>query len=253
MDKKKILRILPWGFAIGFLLFCLAWVSLRSDQRSVRKVVVRIDNQINNYFLDEGDVIRLLTDGGDQKIVGAAVENLSLKVLENRLKNHKFVRKTEVSTDFQGNLFVRLTQNKPIARILRPDAPGAYISNEGQVLPLSEKYTARVVLISGEYNRQLWLNNLNEQPYGQQLLELLLFIDNDPFWKAQIAEVNIDRTGDIRLYPQVTRQVVEFGKAENIEEKFRKLRIFYTRILPAQGWGSYERVSLKFGNQIVCE
>jgi cell division protein FtsQ len=235
------------------LFVSIAWISFRNDSRVVRKVVISIDNQINNYFIDEGDVLKMLSDGGQEKIVGASVENLSLKILEKRLKNHKFVSNTEVSSDFQGNLFVSITQSKPIARILRQDSPGAYVSNVGQVLPLSDKYTARVVLLSGDYTRKLWLNNLTETPYGQQLLDLLTFIDQDPFWKAQIAEVNINRKGDIRLFPQVTRQVVEFGKAENIEEKFRKLMIFYTRILPAKGWNTYERVNLKYSNQIVCE
>ncbi|AHM59492.1 hypothetical protein D770_06145 [Flammeovirgaceae bacterium 311] len=253
MDKQRFLSTLPWALSMLFISASIGWISFRNDGRTVRKVVVEIDNQINNYFLDEADVLKLLTDGGEEKIVGASVENLSLKILENRLKNHKFVSNTEVSTDFQGNLFVSITQSKPIARILRQDGPGAYVSNVGQVLPLSEKYTARVMLLSGDYTRKLWLDNLEETPYGQQLLELLLYIDQDPFWKAQIAEVSINRSGDIRLYPQVTRQVVEFGKAEDIEEKFRKLMIFYTHILPAKGWNTYDRVSLKYNNQIVCE
>lgn len=253
MNKKRFLQLLPWVACLLVLMICLAWISFRSDSRIVRKIVINIDNQVDNYFLDDADVVKLLSSGGEEKIVGASIENLSLKILENRLKNHKFVSNTEVSSDFQGNLFVSITQSKPIARIMRQDGPGAYVSNLGQVLPLSEKYTARVVLLTGDYTRKLWLDNLAESPYGQQLLELLLYIDQDPFWKAQIAEVSISRKGDIRLYPQVTRQVIEFGKAENIEDKFRKLMIFYARILPAKGWNTYERVNLKYSNQIVCE
>ncbi|MBW3545254.1 MAG: cell division protein FtsQ/DivIB [Bacteroidetes bacterium] len=253
MNKQKVMEVLPWVTYILLIGACLIWISIRNQERTINKIVINIDNQINNYFLDDSDVVRLLSDGGDEKILGASVENLSLKILENRLKNHKFVSNTEVSTDFQGNLFVSITQSKPIARILRQDGPGAYVSKEGQVLPLSEKYTARVVLLSGEYTRKLWLDNLAETPYGQQLLALLQIIDQDPFWRAQIAEVNIDQKGDIRLYPQVTRQVIEFGKAENLEEKFEKLMIFYSRILPAKGWNTYQRVNLKYSKQIVCE
>ncbi len=253
MDKQKLLKVLPWAAYVVLITGCLFWINIKNKSRTVQKIVISIDNQIDNYFLDDSDVVKLLSDGGDQKIVGASVENLSLKILENRLKNHKFVSNTEVSTDFQGNLFVSITQSKPIARILRQDGPGAYVSKTGQVLPLSDKYTARVVILSGEYSRKLWLDNLAETPYGQQLLDLLLYIDQDPFWKAQIAEVNIDQKGDIRLFPQVTRQVVEFGKAENLDEKFKKLMIFYSRILPAKGWNTYQRVNLKYSNQIVCE
>ena len=63
----------------------------------------------------------------------------------------------------------------------------------------------------------------------------------------------IDRHGDIILYPQVTRQLIEFGKAEHFEEKFRKLRYFYTKILPSKGWNHYARVNVEFEHQIICE
>jgi cell division protein FtsQ len=55
------------------------------------------------------------------------------------------------------------------------------------------------------------------------------------------------------MYPQVGKQYIEFGKAEQIEEKFSKLTIFYQKILPFKGWNTYKRVNLKYFNQIVCE
>jgi len=55
------------------------------------------------------------------------------------------------------------------------------------------------------------------------------------------------------LYPQVTKQMVEFGKPEDIEVKFKKLRIFYTEILPKKGWNRYEKVNLKYRDQIIAE
>jgi cell division protein FtsQ len=58
---------------------------------------------------------------------------------------------------------------------------------------------------------------------------------------------------DLELQPQVTKQIVEFGKAEEVEKKFRKLMAFYKNILPYKGWNTYERVSLKFNDQIVCK
>jgi cell division protein FtsQ len=85
------------------------------------------------------------------------------------------------------------------------------------------------------------------------MMELLNFIEKDPFWKAQISQMHIDKKGNIKMYTQVSKQVVEFGKPEDIEEKFRNLKIFYKDILPTKGWNSYDRVSVKFKDQIVCE
>lgn len=86
-----------------------------------------------------------------------------------------------------------------------------------------------------------------------QVFQLINFINKEEFWKAQIAQLHIDRSGDITLYPQVTKQYIEFGKANNISAKFLKLQYFYTKILPYKGWNHYARVNLEYANQIICE
>ena len=88
---------------------------------------------------------------------------------------------------------------------------------------------------------------------GEPYFELINFINNDDFWKAQIAEIEIDASGEIVLWPQVTKQKIEFGAPDNIENKFKRLMVFYQEILPRNGWNSYTRVNLKYENQIVCE
>jgi cell division protein FtsQ len=39
----------------------------------------------------------------------------------------------------------------------------------------------------------------------------------------------------------------------DIEAKFKKIKIFYKEILPAKGWDTYRKVSVKYRNQIICE
>ena len=63
----------------------------------------------------------------------------------------------------------------------------------------------------------------------------------------------MNKDGEMILYPQVTRQYVQFGTIDDWERKMAKLKIFYDRILPFKGWNSYTRVNLKYDNQIICE
>jgi cell division protein FtsQ len=65
--------------------------------------------------------------------------------------------------------------------------------------------------------------------------------------------MDINHSGKINIYPQITGQIVEFGKPENIEVKFKKLKIFYKEILPQRGWTRYERVNLEYEGQVVAE
>ena len=78
------------------------------------------------------------------------------------------------------------------------------------------------------------------------------------FEKAKAFEVQLRtkydwKDGEVELYPQVTKQKIEFGKPKDFEEKFSKLMTFYKEILPSKGWNYYERVNVKFKDQIICE
>jgi cell division protein FtsQ len=214
---------------------------------------VSIANQFENYFINEGDVIEIITDRGENRIIGASLDALDLKFIEQQLYANKFIKRAEVFKDLSGHLMINIDQSRPIARLMSDKMSDRYISNIGEVLPLSRRYTARVVLIDGAYADNPKLYDLGASDYGRQLLELLQFLEGDKFWKAQVAQMHIDKKGNIRIFTQVSKQVVDFGKPVDIVEKFRNLKIFYKEILPSKGWNSYESVSVKFKNQIVCE
>jgi cell division protein FtsQ len=88
---------------------------------------------------------------------------------------------------------------------------------------------------------------------GRKLMEMIEFINENPFWKAQIAQMDISSQAEITLYPQITGQLVEFGTTENFEGKFKKLMVFYKEVLPQKGWTRYERVNLKYQGQVIAQ
>lgn len=250
---NKIWNISKIVFIVVLIFGSIGFVEKQYNQRICTAIIVDINNQFENYFINEVDVVDLITDGGSQRIVGESFDDLKLKEIENELLKMKFISKAEVYKDLEGNLMISIDQSRPIARMMGRKMSDRYISSKGEVLPLSKRYTARVVLIDGAFANDTQLYNLNDTDIGRQLLELLRFLEKEKFWKAQIAQMNIDKKGNIKMYTQVSKQVIEFGKPIDFEEKFKKLKIFYKEILPAKGWNSYEKVSVKFKDQIVCE
>ena len=240
-----------------FLFLCLAIVIIATEERRSRRLcqqlLIDIDNRYENYFVDEKEVQMLLTDAGSKEVVGIPYPELNLKELEQRVETNKYIRRAQVYRDVRGNLLVYAQQNRPVARLLRSGAPDAYISDEGEVLPVSDKYTARVMVVSGAYVERLVRQEADERTKSQQVFELISFVDKNEFWRAQIAQIDIDKEGEVILYPQVGKQRIEFGEANNISEKFNKLDIFYEQVLPRKGWNYYSRVDLKYKDQIVCD
>ncbi|GAB3819272.1 hypothetical protein GCM10028895_17480 [Pontibacter rugosus] len=123
------------------------FASSRQNEKTCEKVSINIDNEYNNYFIGDKEVRDLLTREGERKLEGLSNQFIDLKNLEKRIESHKFVKDAEVYRGLDGNIQVSVKQNRPIARIIRSDQD-VYIDAEGNILPLSDRYTARVIPIT---------------------------------------------------------------------------------------------------------
>lgn len=217
-------------------------------------ISVEIENRIDNFFIDEEDVMALVMLGEKDSILGDKYGRVDLKEIEDRIESHSFVKEAQVFRDLKGHLVVRAHQNRPVARLIANNGKNAYISQEGEILPVSSKYTSRVVVLTGGYlSKVTQMDNVKDDDYAMKLFDLVEYINDHRFWQMQIGEVNVARNGNITMYPQVGRQKLEFGRAEDIDKKFKKLKIFFKEIMPTKGWNAYSRVNVAFGDQIVCE
>ena len=250
----KLLNILNRPVRIGIvvvLLFaCIGFTGARQDARVCAQVLVQIDNQHNNFFVDEQDIRSLVGALGEGAIVGKALDKIDLKAAEAQLISNPYIDAAQVYKEIRGNLVAHVTLAKPIARIV--GAEHRYLSDRGELLPFSKRFSPRVLLVSGTGTAAL-LQQTNMREESTDLFALLQYIYDNPFWRAQIAELSIDEQGEVVLYQQVGKQYIEFGKPTQIDTKFEKLAIFYEDILPRKGWNHYEKVNLKYENQIVCE
>jgi cell division protein FtsQ len=256
---EKMIRNIPikkpliMAGLLAVLFFLVGFAERMQSDETCKEVIVRIENQTDNHFIDERDILQLVTDHGKQPLVGRTFGEINLRELEERILRERFISKVYVYRDHSGYLIVKAWQRRPLARIVRQDAPDAYIGTDGTLLPVSDKFSARVVLLSGPRTDQFKERNLYESDYGRQLMDMLHYMRNHAFWQAQIAQMELDRKGNIILMPQVGRQIIEFGPPEEVKAKFKKLELFYLQVLPQKGWNHYTRVNLKYENQIVAE
>lgn len=254
IQGNRIINVAGWFLATVLVFVSIGFADKKQNRRFNGKIVIMITNQFNNYFIDENDLLAIINGMGLDPEKGSMPHFPDLRGIEKRLEAEMFISDAQIFRDLMGNLVVVAAQRRPIARIIRPDAPDAYIGEEGTILPVSEKFTSRVMLVSGDFTDHLVKTaSLTMDDQNRPYFELIRFINADPFWKAQISQLEIAEDGKINMYPQVTKQVIEFGLPDDIEIKFRKLNIFYKKILPFKGWNYYRRVSLEYKDQIVCE
>lgn len=231
----------------------IAFTEGRQERIVIGDVRVKMDNIHDNHFLDEKDILSLM-DVDLLSMRGAKFSAVNMREVEQRIRKQPFIHDAQLYSDLKGNIIVRASLRRPIARIVRNDGPDGYIAEDGTVMPVSEKFTSRVVLIGGPFvTTLLKQRNLNQSEEGKLLMQVIKTIRSDEFWAAQIAQLNIDSKMRITMLPQVGNERIEFGKPERIEQKFDKLMIFYKEILPRMGWNKYSRVNLEYVGQIVAE
>ncbi|MFD2786645.1 cell division protein FtsQ/DivIB [Hymenobacter rubripertinctus] len=251
--KRKANNLLFATVCLLLLVALGAFAAVRQSNRRVGGVMVSISNEFNNFFIGQREVTGLLTRQGQDRLEGAASEEVNLKDLEARLKAHSFVKEAQVYRDLAGNLHADVRQSRPIARLVHADSrQDSYLDADGRRLPLSSLFTARVVPVSRPNGTPLSATFFQDSS-GTRYLEFLRYVDEKPFWRAQVAEVFVGPNGKISFTQQVGDQRVEFGFPENISEKFAKLMVFYRQIPPVLGWDTYHRVNVEFKDQIICE
>jgi len=250
LDIKRELRVTAALIGVAALI----GFSEREQARIVcRNVIVDVNNDHENYFMDEAEVGRLVASM-QPGMIGADLNELNLKDIEKKLTTDSHIGDAQLFSDLKGNIVVSVELRRPIARVVRSQGPDAYIAEDGTIMSTSDRYTSRVVLLTGGFCEKLIrVENIQEVEQGAGLLDMIRFINEDEFWRAQVSQLDINSAGDVRIIPQVTRQIVEFGKTDQVETKFAKLMIFYKKILPQRGWTKYQRVNLEYEGQIIAE
>ena len=251
--KLNIRREVTIVAVLVVLFGLIAFTERMKSEVTVSDVRISLDNIHDNHYLEEKDIMKLMRLN-PENLRGANLSQMNFSEIEERIRQSPYVRTAELYSDLKGNLMVHVSLRRPVARIAQSDGPDAYIGEDGTIMPVSDKFTSRVILLSGPFMpRILKLDNIQEIDEGRQLMQMLEMIRKDAFWKAQIAQIEVDAKAKTSLFLQVGDETIEFGKPDNLETKFRKLEIFYKEVFPRVGWNKYDRINVEYEGQVVAE
>lgn len=257
---KKALNISIWVLFILGTLALLSFAQNKKNDRVCDNWEINIDALSGNHFVNKERVEGILKNiglkRGEDKFAQIDAEKVEKKILAL-----SSVQDVEVFKNINGTLELNIKQRQPIARVFSKNGYSVYIDDKGKTMQTSEYYTARVMTINGYVNiksgEELALIKGNDSLMGltmlDELYELATYIRNDEFLKAQIEQIYVERNKEITLIPKVGNQEIIFGKAEDIEKKFKKLVLFYKKGINPNNLNLYKTINLKFDNQIVCK
>lgn len=247
---KKVLFITLWVCIGGGMLTLLLAAINKKNKGQCRDYVITIKGADKNFFIDPNDVEQMLKKETRGNIKGTAVASFDLNKLEQVLESNTWVSKAELYFDNQDVLHITVTGKEPVARIFTTGAGSFYIDSAGRKMPLSDKLSAKVPVFTGFPDKKIL--TANDSILLNDVRVTANYITGDPFWMAQVAQVDIANDRTFEMIPVVGNHIVKLGNGEGMDKKFHRLMVFYKQVLGQTGFDKYRVIDVRFDGQVVA-
>jgi len=263
---KKFLRILEiaaWVILSAGLLVLLGFSYVEHDSVVCKQYSINIDYGNADVLVTNADIYNIVKHSG-HLLRGEPVGYINAEKIESNLCRQPYVASANVFVTIDGNTEINVIQRQPILRIFNQKGESFYLDGTGHLLPLNPEFSARVLIANG-YIQESFSKTVNYlqdsirvndslqfNSVMNKLFILSTYIMKDPFLKALIEEVYVEKNGEFELIPKFGDQLILLGNTENIKDKFDRLILFYRQGLNVTGWNRYNVINIKYKNQVVC-
>jgi len=221
-------------------IFLVSFSAIRHADKPLKDILITVDHESGKYFVNDS-LVKKIINGKQLHVSSTPLGSMNVKEVESVLDRNSFIQKSQVFQDIDGNMKIRIKQETPIARI-NTGLDEFYLSEQLSKIPLSPLYSAEVMLVGGD---------ITEEDFSG-LKELIKVISADKLLKKHIIAVKKEQPNSFILLVNKGNYVIEFGELKDFKEKFEKLKLFYGQYLGKVGLDYYEKINLKFKNQIVA-
>ena len=239
MKIKRLLKYLLFAVLMVGLGLLYSFSSTRNLQKKVSEIVVEFEEGDNN-FLTHSMVNKLLIQN-NETVQNQAKSVINLYGLEKQVLENPYVEKASVFLTIGGRLKSIIKQRTPVARIILKDS-SYYVDKEGVKVPLSNNYSARVMLVSGIENDE----------DISKVLPLVSIVLDDAFLQKEVVGIEKSDVNEYQFTVRSGNYKIDFGKLIDVDIKFKKLKAFYNKTFKDKTIKNYKTINLKYHNQVVC-
>ena len=254
---KKIGKIFFWISIISGWIVLSFFVSNNYHDIKLKNVQINFIEDNLYEFITKSEVNSILSLMGVVEKVTLKHE-INFSLIETKLLNHSAISSAEIYFNNNGNLEVNIKKRTPISRFVSPVfEKNFYIDDNGFLMPICSTYVSRVPIFSGKINIPERLNlyvldSLHKSPDLQKIYKMSKLINNDSFLKSLIVQIYINNNGYFEFIPRIGNQRILFGSTENMEKKFKKIKLFYKNGPQPKDLNKYDTLNVLYANQIIC-
>lgn len=254
---NKILIWLKRAVVLGAIVlwFVLAAAASRRQHAlgTREDIEIRIGGPEDLAFVTQQQVYALITAAYGRPVQGERLSRLQLDSIERIVLTIPHVRRVAAHVDLRGQLGIDIVQKRPLARVLHNSGVSYYLDSEGFVLPLSDNFTAHVVVITGALTPLQHGQHAEEIAMWKDMFNLVRTIGGDRFASALVEEIHREPSGEILLVPKLGDFTIRLGQPHEAPGNLRKLHAFYERSVGQVSLRPFESIDLRFEGQVVCK
>ncbi len=230
---------------MAYLVIALTLSAGEADNDVCRGVHISVsDSDAGRQFVSAEELAHEIDDL-PEKAKGMPLACINTQEIRRALLELDKVEDAHVVRMTDGSIHITAQPIVPVARIF-DNGKSYYINKIGKRVSANARYHKDVPVIDGHFDPADTLFT------PQSLLPLINYIANDSVWSNFISMVKVKSPTDIILVPNIREHVINIGAPSHFDDKFSRLKRFYTEVLPKQGWEKYDTLSLKWRGQLVA-
>ena len=254
MERKKIIRkvivLTAWFLVISGIATLLIAANRKQKKHLCTEVLVGIKGSGEKFYVEKEDVLQLIEKFAHGSLILKPVTLIDLRKIEKVLQTNPWISKAELYFDSEDALHVLVDEREPLARVFTTAGYSFYIDSSGHKMPLLEKMSIRLPVVTGFTNAKKW--NRQDSILIDQVKKLVGFIGSHEFWGEQVGQIDITPERKFELIPVIGNHLIQIGDASNLEEKMNRLYVFYKQVLSKVGFNKYAAINVQYKGQVVA-
>ena len=240
MKSQHVIAIVFASLLGAYVLFSLVFFPAAHTTTVCREVTINIQDEGKRNYVTKHELENYLSSScGSLK--GDSIDYALLSDVEKSLLKHPMLRTAEAWCSPEGVLHLSVTQRQPVLRVMGDE--NYYVDSDRRRMPVRSTTAAYVPVVTGRVPLRF---------AAGELYDFVQWMEDDPYWRAQIEQINVISPQRIELIPRVGSGVVVLGSLDNYAGKLRKLKKLYQDGFSSFGWNDYAEVDLRFRGQVVC-
>ena len=247
---KKVLIITLWVGVASVSVVVLVAATKKHATDVCEKVFVDIRSGDQGGYISEKEILNRISGNRPELLIGMKIKNFSLSQFEVLLEQHLWIRNAEMFFDSKNVLHIEIEERVPVARVFSTGGESFYVDEIGKQLPVNGNQIAKVAVFTG-FPQITYPLSQKDSLLLMQIRDVGSYILKNDFWMAQIDQIHIENN-QMELIPKLGKHQIIFGEGRMIEQKFKRLMLFYHQIMQKTGWNYYSSVDLRYDKQLVA-